>query len=186
MPNDASYKQSNGPLAGKPPAAADFRHALGHFATGITVITMLDEDGVLHGLTANAVSSVSLEPPLILFCIKNSARSFSILQRRRAFCLHILTESQRDVAMAFASSGDRSSICEWTTTDRGLPLLDGFHMALQCSIEEIYPGGDHGIILARVHEIHAGDQDAGPLLFYKGQITSFANHVVPRQRHSQV
>jgi len=180
MPNDMSTKQSSRPLAGKPPVAADFRHALGHFATGITVITMLDEQGILHGLTANAVSSVSLEPPLILFCIKNTARSFEILQRRRAFCLHILTESQKDIAMAFASSADRSTICEWTTTDRGLPLLDGFHMALQCTIEEIYPGGDHGIVLARVHEIHAGDQEAGPLLFYKGQITSFSNSVAPR------
>lgn len=186
MPNETSCKQSGRPPAGLPPAAAEFRHALGHFATGITVITTLDEEGVLHGLTANAVSSVSLEPPLILFCIKNTARSFGVLQRRRAFCLHILAESQTDVAMAFASSADRSSICEWTTTERGLPLLDGFHMALQCSIEEIYPGGDHGIILARVHEIHAGDQDAGPLLFYKGQITSFAHHAAPRQRHPQV
>jgi flavin reductase (DIM6/NTAB) family NADH-FMN oxidoreductase RutF len=186
MPNDKSYKQSDRSSAGTSPAAAEFRHALGHFATGITVVTTLDDEGVLHGLTANAVSSVSLEPPLILVCIKNTARSFAILQRRRAFCLHILTERQTDVAMAFASNADRSSISEWTTTERGLPLLDGFHMALQCSIEEIYPGGDHGIILARVHEIHAGDQEAGPLLFYKGQITSFANQVVPRRAHEQV
>jgi len=162
-------KQENAVLA-----ASDLRHALGHFATGVTIITTLDDDGTLHGLTANSVTSVSLDPPLILFCIKNTARSLQVLERRRAFSLHILTESQANIAMAFASNVDRSMICKWKTTARGLPLLDGFHMAFQCTIQEIYPGGDHGIVLAQVHEIHRGDEEAAPLLFYKGKITSFA------------
>jgi flavin reductase (DIM6/NTAB) family NADH-FMN oxidoreductase RutF len=158
------------------PAPTEFRHALGHFPTGVTVITALDEDGSLQGLTANAVSSVSLNPPLILACITYTARSFSVLQRRRAFSLHILTEDQVSVAKAFASAAaDRSGICSWKTTDRGLPLLSEFHVALECSIEEIYPGGDHGIIVARVHEIHHGDKDVGPLLYYKGQMTPWSS-----------
>jgi len=181
MSNNASCKLSAAGPKDTGPAAAEFRHALGHFATGVTIITTLDEEGVLQGLTANAVTSVSLNPPLILVCIKNTARSFSVLERRRAFSLHILPEDQAHIAMAFASNADRSGICEWTTTDRGLPLLGGFHMALQCTIEEIYPGGDHGIVLARVHEIHRGDEDAGPLLFYKGKIITLPNYGRPRK-----
>ena len=154
------------------PGVAEFRHALGHFATGITVITTLTDDGELHGLTANSVTSVSLTPPLILFCIKNTARSLAVLQRRRAFSLHILTEDQERIAMGFASDVDRASICDWSKTARGLPLLSSFHMALECTIQEIYPGGDHAIVLARVSEIHRGNEEAGPLLFYKGKVVS--------------
>ena len=154
------------------PGAAEFRHALGHFATGITVITTFGDHGELYGLTANAVTSVSLTPPLILVCIKNTARSLGALQRKRAFALHILTEDQEWIARGFASSVDRATICEWTTTSGGLPLLRDFHMALECTVEEIYPGGDHGIVLARVMEIHRGDENASPLLFYKGKVMS--------------
>ncbi|TXH38982.1 MAG: flavin reductase [Rhodospirillaceae bacterium] len=165
------------PAAGQTagPAATEFRHALGHFATGVTVITALDENGSLQGLTANAVSSVSLDPPLILACITYTARSFSVLERRRAFSLHILAEGQAQVAKDFASNAERSSICAWKTTERGLPLLSEFHVALECSIEQIYPGGDHGIVVARVHQIHHGDKDVGPLLYYKGKMTPWSN-----------
>ena len=144
MPNETSCKQLGRPPAGLPPAAAEFRHALGHFATGITVITTLDEDGVLHGLTANAVSSVSLEPPLILFCIKNTARSFGVLQRRRAFCLHILAESQTDLSNRFARGGaDKWAELAPLRGKRGVPLLRGGLVTFECRTYATYEGGDH-------------------------------------------
>ncbi|MGF7160949.1 flavin reductase (DIM6/NTAB) family NADH-FMN oxidoreductase RutF [Rhodoligotrophos appendicifer] len=153
------------------PTKQEMRHALGHFATGVTVITAIDPDGNLCGLTANAFSAVSLEPPLILACIDRSVRCYEAILATRLFTVHILHSDQAEVALSFArKGGDRSKICEWNLTDHGRPLMSSFHAALECSLHEAHHGGDHAIVIGRVARIHIDSDSREPLLYYRGQM----------------
>jgi len=156
------------------PEEASFKQAMGHFPTGVTVVTALDERERLCGLTVNAFSSVSLEPPLVLVCIKHSSRSYPKLMTAGAFTIHMLHRGQEREAIAFAKSGGaREEIAPWRLSETGLPLLDSFHTALECSLHEALPGGDHSILLGRVHRIHPPTGEEGPLLYYRGALRSF-------------
>src|ERR1700682_4058255 len=109
------------------PTKGEMRQALGHFATGVTVITALDACGALGGLTANAFSAVSLEPPLVLACVDRTVRCYEAINASGVFTVHILHADQSDVAKGFAlRGGDRSQICDWSVTKDGRPLLSQF------------------------------------------------------------
>ncbi len=153
---------------------AAFRHALGHFASGVTVITTLDGGGGLCGLTASSFTSLSLEPPLVLACLGYKARTQASVMRAGAFTVHILHAGQEAVARGFArSGGKREEVAPWRLSEAGLPLLEEFHSALECSLERAYPGGDHAILVGRVLRLHQATGQEGPLLYYKGQMRSF-------------
>lgn len=160
------------------PDPSRFRAALGRFASGVTVITALDEARHLCGLTASAFTSVSLDPPLVLACVGRAASCHRSLMAAGQFSVHILHEGQADVAKGFARSGaDRSAVCAWSITDLGLPLLDDFHAALECSLHDAHPGGDHTILVGRVQRIHLADADAGPLVSYDGALLSLQDAI---------
>lgn len=160
-----------------PPAPAStfddvaFRHVLGRFATGVTVVTTLDEGGRLCGFTASSFTSVSLDPPLVLVCVSYAARSYQHLLGRGAFTIHILNGDQGEVARAFASPGrDRSGACDWRVNERGLPLLSQCHAALECTLFREFAGGDHAIVVAQVERLYADNDGDRPLMWYRGAL----------------
>jgi len=145
-----------------------FRNSLGKFATGVTVITMKAADGSLYGLTANSFSSVSLDPPLVLWSIGNNSQGFNAYQKAEHFCISILAADQDDIAMKFAKS-DVAKFEGVSVTEGlgGCPIIDNAIATFECTMEATYPGGDHVILVGRVQRAHLNDGD--PLLFYQGK-----------------
>ena len=130
------------------------RDVLGSFVTGVTVVTTLDTDGTRWGLTANSFSSLSLDPPLIVWSQSLNARSHPVFRRAQRFAINILTEDQIDLAQRFA--GRSPDKFEGVATLAGLgdvPLIDGALAVLECVRESIFPGGDHVLFVGRVERM---------------------------------
>jgi flavin reductase (DIM6/NTAB) family NADH-FMN oxidoreductase RutF len=149
-----------------------FRDALGCFATGITVITALDSEGGPVGLTANSFTSLSLDPPLVLFCVDRGIKSFEALHSNRHFAVNILREDQEGLSRQFARSGpDKWSGVKFESWDTGCPILDGCIANLECDVESLFEGGDHVIVVGRVRRMRFDDdgEHCKPLLYYRGR-----------------
>lgn len=152
---------------------AHFRQVLGHFSTGVVVVTSLDEAGPA-GMSAQSVVSLSLEPPLVLFCPAKSSTTWPRIRRSGRFALNILAIDQEHLATAFARSGaDKFAGVAWQPGHTGAPLLDGVLAHVECSLEQIYDGGDHDIVVGRVQDLDVR-RDAEPLLFYRGSYATLA------------
>ncbi|RST61159.1 flavin reductase [Siminovitchia terrae] len=147
----------------------EFRNTLGHFATGVTVITTTN--GMENiGLTANAFSSVSLEPPLILVCIDKKASSIEALKKDRPFVVNILQQEQEAECWGFAKRGqDKFAGVSYTISEDGVPMLQGNLATIECHVDEIFEGGDHYIITGKVKKANY-DKEKNPLLFFRGEI----------------
>ncbi|MFD1708940.1 flavin reductase family protein [Siminovitchia sediminis] len=147
----------------------EFRNTLGHFATGVTVITTTTGTENI-GLTANAFSSLSLEPPLILVCIDKKAGSLGAFKKQRPFAVNILEQGQVEECWGFAKKGeDKFANADYTLSEDGVPILQGNLATLECHVEKIYEGGDHKIIIGKVKRSHY-DMEKDPLLFFRGEI----------------
>jgi len=146
------------------------RDLMGHFATGVTVVTTLGDDGVPVGLTANSFASVSLDPPLVVWSIGLNAPSLGAFRRHPSFAINIMCEESKDLALNFARpSDDKFADIAWKPGFDGVPVLDDAAVVIQCSTEMRFPGGDHEMYLGRVMEFHRTDKK--PLLFHKGAFT---------------
>lgn len=152
---------------------AELRRALGSFATGITVVTARDPgDTALPeadvGLTVNSFSSVSLEPPLVQWCIAKRAASFPAFERATHYAVHVLGADQQALSQRFATHDiDRFHGLEVERGPQGLPLIPGCVSRFVCRIAARYEGGDHIILLAEVEAFETGE--AMPLLYLRGQ-----------------
>lgn len=156
-----------------PADEASFRTVLGHFATGVTILTAMDGDTPV-GIAANSFTSVSLDPPLVLFCAAKSSSTWPKIEAYGKFAVNILGEHQEDVCRVFATSGaDRFSRIGWTPSTNGSPLLHDALAFVDCSIEATHDGGDHVIVVGRAHELGVL-ADGGPLLFYRGGYAKLA------------
>jgi len=150
--------------------AADYRRIIGRFATGVTVVTTAIR-GRLHGITANAITSVSLEPLLLLVCVDRQAHAHDELIEGGRFGVSILAEEQEELSNLFASKSEpeqgRLRGVAYYLGPHGTPVLDGCLAYLECDVTERYPGGDHTIFIGSVL---AGEvlREAPPLLFYQG------------------
>jgi 3-hydroxy-9,10-secoandrosta-1,3,5(10)-triene-9,17-dione monooxygenase reductase component len=161
-PNGSS---ANGPaLDGK-----RFRSVLGHFATGVVAITAIDPDtGRPCGLAANSFTSVSLDPPLVAFCVAHTSTSWPRLRAAPSQCVNVLAEHQQGVCTRLATrGGDKFAGLGWSASPAGNPVIDGALAWIDCSIEAEHLAGDHLIVVARVHQLDAHG-DGGPLVFYRG------------------
>ncbi len=148
-----------------------FRDTLGCFATGVTIITTVDSEGGPVGLTANSFSSLSLDPPLVLFCLDRNVVSFSAFHSNRHFAVNILGADQEDMARRFAQSGsEKWNGVGFETWDTGCPILGGCIANLECNTDSIYEGGDHVIIVGEVVRVANGG--GTPLAFFRGQYGS--------------
>ena len=150
--------------------SAEFRHAIGHFATGVTIVTTVGSDGEPVGTTANAVTSLSLDPPLLLVCFDRSSVTLQAVRAHGAFVVNVLAEPQRHLSANFARRGLAAT---WDEVRHrpgrtGSPRLDDVLAALECTVEERLSGGDHEIIVGRVRDVETNGEDTAPLLFWRG------------------
>jgi flavin reductase (DIM6/NTAB) family NADH-FMN oxidoreductase RutF len=154
-----------------------FRQVIGHFATGVTVITTA-VDGWLHGMTANAITSVSLEPLLLLICVEKSANMHGQLAKTKRFAVNVLSEKQEDISRIFAATTEpeegRLQGVAFTTGPNGAPLIDNCLAYISCEIAVEHHGGDHTIFIASVTEGEVASEGR-PLLFYRGGYRQMAD-----------
>lgn len=157
-----------------------FRQALGTFATGVVILTTTDARGGPVGVTINSFASVSLDPPLVLFCLGTGAQVFEAFQSSRTFAVNVLAEHQRSLSdrFAFSDATLRWQGVEYQRSPEQCPLLPGCLAHLQCGLEAIHPAGDHVIILGRVRRLDCRT-DGRPLLYFRGQYGQLAPTVVP-------
>lgn len=144
-----------------------FRRALSCFATGVAVVTAVDAAGTGVGITVNSFSSVSLEPPLVLWSIAESSYSYDVFTRAEFFAVNVLTKDQQSLADRFAQrTENKFDELDCRTGLNDVPLLPEFAACFECRTEHIYEGGDHKIIVGRV--LRFEDHEADPLIFYRG------------------
>jgi 3-hydroxy-9,10-secoandrosta-1,3,5(10)-triene-9,17-dione monooxygenase reductase component len=167
-----------GALAAEAPAAgapadyqARFRQVLGHFCTGVTVITTAGPDGPA-GFTCQSFAALSLGPPLVLFCPGRSSATWPRIERAGHFCANLLAAGQRELARAFGTGGtsaaDRFAGVAWSPSPAGDPVLAGALTWVGAAVEAVHEAGDHYVVIGRVTEL--GDCAGGPpLLFYRGR-----------------
>jgi flavin reductase (DIM6/NTAB) family NADH-FMN oxidoreductase RutF len=145
----------------------ELRRLMGHFATGVTVITTLTKEGKMHGLTANAVSSLSLVPPLLIICVDKKAESYPCFEESGVFTVNILAEDQEDLSRRFAvSGGEKFEGVAYRRGANGAPVLLGAVAHLECKVYASFDGGDHTIYLGQVEE--GETRELKPLLFFRG------------------
>ena len=146
--------------------AAEFKKAMGRFASGVTVVTVEDE-GIRSGLTVSAFCSLSLEPPLVLICIDRKVKSHDAIAAAGHFAVNVLAEDQQEVSTRFASRVENKF--ESVATCPGIlgdPIIEGTLATVECRIVDRLPGGDHTIFVGEVERARVGD--AGPLLYFTG------------------
>jgi 3-hydroxy-9,10-secoandrosta-1,3,5(10)-triene-9,17-dione monooxygenase reductase component len=158
------------PLTRPAVSGDEFRHAIGHFATGVTVITSVGPGGEPVGTTASAVSSLSLDPPLILVCFDRASRTLEAIRGHGAFVVNVLAEPQRHLSANFARRGLAAA---WEGVRHrpgrtGSPRLEDVLAALECTVADSLPGGDHEIIVGRVQAVETSAGGAAPLVYWRG------------------
>ncbi|HYM84556.1 MAG TPA: flavin reductase family protein [Candidatus Dormibacteraeota bacterium] len=153
------------------PTPDTFRFVMGHFATGVSVVTTLEGERP-HGITVNALSSVSLEPPLVMVALDRGRRITPIVRAHGRFAVNILGEDQQALSDCFAGAAvvpDREAFCgaAWRPGSGGLPLLEGAIATLECTVTEAVPAGDHDLFVARVDVLSAAPDTPMPLLYFR-------------------
>jgi flavin reductase (DIM6/NTAB) family NADH-FMN oxidoreductase RutF len=158
----------------------EIRHTLGHFATGVTVVTSLGADGAPVGMTASAVSSLSLDPPLLLVCLKRNSTTLAAIQAHGGLAVNILSASQRALSSHFARGGLAATWDEvgHSPGARGLPLLDGALATIECELERCLDGGDHQVVIARMHAHAVSEVGLEPLLHFRGAYAALASEAL--------
>ena len=152
--------------------SAEFREALGCFATGVTVITV-DYEGQVQGMTANAFASVSLDPPLVLVCVDHRARTHAHLHAKKRFGVNVLAEDQQTISEYYARAAqdhghaEREAGARFDRTMHGTPVLNGALAYLECRLHTAQDAGDHTIFIAEVEEVVV--REGNPLLYYRAR-----------------
>ncbi|MBD9680742.1 flavin reductase family protein [Pseudomonas sp. PDM18] len=150
---------------------AAYKQVMGSFPSGVTVITTMDDDGQVVGLTASAFSSLSMDPALVLFCPNYSSDSYPVLIRRKHFAIHLLSADQKGEAYAFAGKGkDKAQGVQWTLSERGNPLLENATAIIECELWREYEGGDHAILVGAVKNLIVPDQQITPMIYCRGKM----------------
>lgn len=151
-------------------SGAALRVAMGHFATGVTVVTSRDADGKPVGTTTNAVSSLSLEPPLVLVCFALTSATLAAIDHHRAFGVNVLAAHHQALSTTFARHGATEA---WETLPHRMgatdtPRLSDVIAHVECTVEHRVPGGDHEVVIGRVVDVEINPEELAPLLFYRG------------------
>jgi flavin reductase (DIM6/NTAB) family NADH-FMN oxidoreductase RutF len=145
---------------------ASLREAFGHFPTGVIAIAA-EVDGVLVGLAASTFVPVSLDPPLVSFCVQNTSTTWPKLKDRARLGISVLGEAHDDAARSLAArTGDRFAGLQTRSTDNGAVFIEGTSVWLESSIDQLVPAGDHTIVILRVHDISV-HPDVAPIVFHR-------------------
>jgi len=165
-----------------PLTSTDFRQAMRAFATGVTIITV-DLDGTVHGMTANAFASVSLDPMLVLVCVDHSTRTHAHLHAKKRFGINVLSEDQRAISEYYArperthENAEAEAGARFDRTRHGTPILHGSLAYLECRLHSAQVAGDHTIFIAEVEEVIM--REGNPLLFFGGKYRKVGDDVEP-------
>ena len=167
-----SAGSSAGPdQAGEGPTPAQMRAAMGSFATGVTVVTGLDGEEPV-GFACQSFASVSLEPPLVLFCADHRGRTWPRIRERGRFTVNVLGEDQLELCDRFGSRhGRRFEDLDWTRSRWDTPSLPGVLMRVHGEVDTVHVAGDHDVVIGRVLELETPSA-AGPLLFFRGKYST--------------
>lgn len=150
----------------------ELRRVFGLFTTGVTVVTAVNPGPEPVGVTANSVTSVSLEPPLMLWCLANKSSSLAAFSLGSPFAIHILAVNQSDIALHFARSGQgKFEVDAWWRAHPSPPVIDGALARIECRVESLLPGGDHTIIVGHIESVSLNS--AQPLAFHASRFGSF-------------
>ena len=152
---------------------------MGRFATGVTVVTSVGADGTPVGTTANAVTSLSLEPPLVLACFDLGSATLAAISGHGAFAVNVLGHRQRHLSANFARRG-LAAAWDGVRHQRGptgSPRLADVIAVIECTVERAFPGGDHEIVIGRVRHVESDGDGATPLLFWRGQYTAIGGPI---------
>jgi flavin reductase (DIM6/NTAB) family NADH-FMN oxidoreductase RutF len=165
MPQPATPANGSDPLI----TTRDYRDTLGLFGTGVTVVAVVHDDDELHAMTANAITALSLDPPLVIFCLAKRARMVDELQRANGFSINVLREDQAPVSDYFAGrrAAPNPPPFRFVAWDGG-PRLEGCIAAIGCRLHEVLEGGDHFIVVGRVIGLYQAPEPRRPLLFFAG------------------
>jgi flavin reductase len=167
--------------------AAEFRQAMGCFATGVTIITVgLDGEvhGEVHGMTANAFASVSLDPALVLVCVDHTASTHALLHAKKRFGINVLGEDQRVISEYYANPertharAEAEAGARFDRTQHGTPILSGSLAYLECRLQSAHDAGDHTIFIAQVEDVVV--RQGGPLLFFRGEYRKVGEKIANR------
>ncbi len=157
-------------------ASQDFKHVLAHLAGAVTIITTCDDARQPWGFTATSFCSLSLEPPLVLCCLSHDADCYQAFINGRAFAVNILADHQVDLSQRFATKGrDKYREIGFEVGQMSLPVIPGALAVLECSLYNIYDGGDHSIIVGQVEHGYQHDRamPPSPLLYYEHRYGTF-------------
>ena len=168
-PGDGAVDPARRPPA--EPTPDEMRHALGHFATGVTIVTGFTSDAEPVGFACQSFASVSLRPPLVLFCADHRGRSWPRMRGQGRFTVNVLGHDQRDLIGRFGSThGARFDGLDWAPSALGGPSLPGVLMRVHCTVEQVHVAGDHDVVIGRVRDLEDGESGR-PMLFYRGRFT---------------
>ena len=156
------------PTPKAPPTPAELRNALGLFASGVTIITGLD-GGDPVGFACQSFASLSLDPPLILFCVDHNGRSWPRIRKAGRFTVNVLAHEQTDLCARFGSkTGKKFDELNWELSDWGTPGLPGVLLRIHADVEAVHVAGDHDVVIGRVLEIEHG-AEGRPMVFFRGR-----------------
>lgn len=152
--------------------ARTFRHVLGQFCTGITIITTVHDDEPV-GFACQSFAALSLDPPLVLFCPTKQSRSWQAIEASGKFCVNVLHEDQKDVSARFGSrEPDKFGGVDWSPSHLGSPVIAGTLAHIDCTVASVHDGGDHFVVFGAVHAMSEPPKTKPrPLLFYRGEYT---------------
>lgn len=151
-----------------------FRSVLGHYATGIAVITAMSDGNEPVGMAVTSFTSVSLDPMLVAFCPDKGSTTWPRIEKTGHFCVNLLAHDQEAVCRAFASrGGDKFAGVDYRVSEHGVPVLDGALASIECEIHSVVEGGDHWIVLGRVLSLEAS-AERDPLLFFRSAYAQLA------------
>ncbi|MBV0891966.1 flavin reductase family protein [Paracoccus sp. Z118] len=148
------------------------RQALGRFATGVTVVTIMGPRGPM-GMTVNSFTSVSLDPPLVLWCPARSSSRHEAFVQAESFAVHVLGAEQLDLCLRFTRGGQGFEGLGDELNDEGAPVIPGVAARFDCLRHSVHPGGDHTVIIGQVARVTVGGPDDHPLVFAAGRFGSF-------------
>jgi len=153
-----------------------YRQAWGKFATGVAVITTIQPDGQVHGMTAQGIASVSLDPMLVLVCVGHNRNTYPLIQTTSRFCINVLNVDQQDIAEYFASPPEQRAEdfhVPFKFTDQGSATIDGSLTCMDCHVVEEHVAGDHTVFIGEINEIivHSGRH---PLLYFESKFGRIA------------
>lgn len=167
------------PMAAPDIDGKHFRNVLGHFPTGVTIVTGLTADGAPAGFTIGSFTSISLDPPLVGFFPMTASDTWAAMAGYGRFCVNVLRSCHGDLCWRFAKTGvddDRFDTVAWHPSATGCPIIDGVGAWIDCAVQDVIELGDHFLVVGAVVGLdqHPDSDLADPLVFYRGALGSFA------------